>query len=231
MEESSSSLPITRRKNILLGISGSVASIKLNELILHLTTLNSRVNICVIPTNNSLHFVPHFQSIINKQMPTLTERLEFLLDNKEEKKSKEDNINTIFSFTDEDEWSSWQKRTDPVLHIELKKWADLFLIAPLDANTLAKLSNGLCDNLLTCVARAWDIREVIQKIRPVIVCPAMNTFMFEHPITARQLRVLGEEFGFTIVDCIEKVLVCGDVGMGAMASVESIVDVVKNLII
>lgn len=137
--------------------------------------------------------------------------------------------NIVFSFTDEDEWSSWQKRSDPVLHIELKKWADIFLIAPLDANTMAKLANGLCDNLLTCVARAWDIREV--KRRPVVVCPAMNTFMYEHPITSRQLGVLREEFGFTVVDCVEKVLMCGDVGLGAMASVETIAGAVKNLVV
>lgn len=43
-------------------------------------------------------------------------------------------------FTDQDEWTLWKTRGDPVLHIELGKWADIFLIAPLDANTLAKLS-------------------------------------------------------------------------------------------
>lgn len=46
----------------------------------------------------------------------------------------------------------WQGRGDPVLHIELRKWADLFIIAPLDANTLAKLACGICDNLLVS---AW----------------------------------------------------------------------------
>lgn len=48
---------------------------------------------------------------------------------------------------------------DPVLHIELRKWADLLVIAPLTANSLAKLANGMADNLLTCVARAWDYRK------------------------------------------------------------------------
>ena len=43
---------------------------------------------------------------------------------------------------------AWQKRGDPVLHIELRKWADVMVIAPLDANTLAKIATGLCDNLL-----------------------------------------------------------------------------------
>lgn len=42
----------------------------------------------------------------------------------------------------------WNGRSDPVLHIELRRWADLMLVAPLDANTLAKLANGICDNLL-----------------------------------------------------------------------------------
>ncbi len=51
---------------------------------------------------------------------------------------------------DELEWHQWKKKGDPVLHIELRKWADLFVICPLSANSLAKLSNGLCDNLLVC---------------------------------------------------------------------------------
>lgn len=51
------------------------------------------------------------------------------------------------TYLDEDEWK-WKTRGDPVLHIELRKWADMILIAPLSANTLAKVSNGLCDNLL-----------------------------------------------------------------------------------
>ena len=47
---------------------------------------------------------------------------------------------------------SWSSRSDPVLHIELRKWADLLVLAPLDANTLAKIATGLCDNLLV---RRW----------------------------------------------------------------------------
>ena len=94
------------------------------------------------------------------------------------------------------------------------------MIAPLSANTLAKLANGLCDNLLTCVCRAW-------KDKPLLVCPAMNTAMWEHPITARQLNDL-TSFGYHIVQPIEKRLACGDVGMGAMASVDTIVETVLS---
>lgn len=46
-----------------------------------------------------------------------------------------------------------------MLHIELRKWADLLLIAPLSANSLAKIANGMADNLLTSVVRAWDYKK------------------------------------------------------------------------
>ena len=58
---------------------------------------------------------------------------------------------------DDDEWpGNAYQRDDPVKHIDLRRWADLLVIAPLDANTLAKLAMGLSDNCLTCVWRAWD---------------------------------------------------------------------------
>eukprot|EP00076_Gallus_gallus_P015483 XP_015134528.1 phosphopantothenoylcysteine decarboxylase isoform X3 [Gallus gallus] len=97
----------------------------------------------------------------------------------------------------------WKGRSDPVLHIELRRWADLMLVAPLDANTLAKLANGICDNLLTCVIRAWDLHK------PLLFCPAMNTAMWEHPITAQQVEQL-KGFGYTEIPCVVKKLVCGD---------------------
>src|SRR5215468_7916105 len=91
---------------------------------------------------------------------------------------------------DADEWPGQRyRRDDAVLHIELRRWADLFVVAPLDANTLAKLACGLCDNCLTCVWRAWDVA------RPVVVAPAMNTLMWQHPFTRRHLRSLAADAG------------------------------------
>ena len=63
-------------------------------------------------------------------------------------------------FSDAEEWDGWQGRSDPVLHIELRKIGSMLLVAPLSANTMAKFANGLCDNLLTCVFRCWDFRRV-----------------------------------------------------------------------
>lgn len=116
---------------------------------------------------------------------------------------------------DEEEWRSWRQVGDPVLHIELRRWADLLLVAPLSANSLAKMANGLCDNLLTCVIRAWEFSK------PLVVAPAMNTAMWQSPFTAKHLAVL-HEMGVHVVDPISKRLACGDVGQGAMASPEDI---------
>jgi phosphopantothenoylcysteine decarboxylase len=145
---------------------------------------------------------------------------------------------------DEDEWPGQDQgqryvRGDAVLHIELRRWASLLLIAPLDANTLAKLALGQCDNCLTSVWRAWD------PTRPTILAPAMNTLMWQHPATVRHLRLLAADAGvmlpdgldldaqiawlnwqarhLRVVPPISKRLACDDVGMGAMAEVETIV--------
>nr|XP_045251744.1 phosphopantothenoylcysteine decarboxylase isoform X7 [Macaca fascicularis] len=117
----------------------------------------------------------------------------------------------------------WKSRSDPVLHIDLRRWADLLLVAPLDANTLGKVASGICDNLLTCVIRAWD------RSKPLLFCPAMNTAMWEHPITAQQVDQL-KAFGYVEIPCVAKKLVCGDEGLGAMAEVGTIVDKVKEVL-
>ena len=123
-------------------------------------------------------------------------------------------------FDDEDEWAAYENN-NKVLHIELMKWADVFVIAPCSANTLAKLANGICDNLLTCVARAWDFNKKI------IIAPSMNTLMYTHPITKNHLDTL-TNWGYIIVPPIEKKLYCGDVGIGAMAHIDDIVKHYEN---
>lgn len=117
---------------------------------------------------------------------------------------------------DHDEWEAWDVVGDSVRHIELKDWADVMLLAPLSANTLGKLANGLADNLLTCIARAWITTK------PFLFAPAMNTDMWSHPITARQLRLLNE-LGYKMIPPVEKKLACGVVGNGGLATVDSIV--------
>lgn len=110
----------------------------------------------------------------------------------------------------------------PVLHIELRKWADVLVIAPLSANTLAKMANGLCDNLLTNVVRAWD------PTKPIIVAPAMNTEMWKGPFSLQHLNSLRKVYDFNIVSPQIKILACGDVCTGAMAQIENIINAVQK---
>jgi len=124
--------------------------------------------------------------------------------------------------TDADEWGVW-KQEESVLHIDLRRKASILVLAPLDANTLAKMANGLCDNLLTSVIRAWDTN------RPIVIAPAMNTFMWEHPLTAEHIRRISELPCVHVVQPQTKTLVCGDTGVGAMCDIEQIVSKVEAL--
>ena len=131
-------------------------------------------------------------------------------------------------YQDEDEWIWEDNRTkyqkdDKVLHIELRNRSSALVIAPCSANTLAKISNGICDNLLTCVARAWD------PIRPVIIAPSMNTQMWNHPITSIHLKMIAKFSNHNdFVYPQYKMLACNTEGMGAMAEIDKIVDQVSK---
>ncbi|XP_024413125.2 phosphopantothenoylcysteine decarboxylase isoform X5 [Desmodus rotundus] len=88
---------------------------------------------------------------------------------------------------------------------------------------LPLLVSALLDIPGTCVIRAWDRRK------PLLFCPAMNTAMWEHPITSQQVGQL-QAFGYVEIPCVAKKLVCGDQGLGAMAEVDTIVDKVKEVL-
>jgi phosphopantothenoylcysteine decarboxylase len=201
---------------VLLGVTGSVAAIYTRELFEELRGDGHHVR--VVATAPALHFFdPTFLSPLKPGI-------------------RNPDVVTL----DQDEWTGERyQRGDPVLHIELRRWADVLVIAPLDANTLAKLATGICDNCLTCVYRAWD------RSRPIVLAPAMNTLMWEHPQTARHLAqicadVTGREppqFADVIELCkwinaqtqlltvatpIVKPLACSDIGMGAMANREEL---------
>ncbi|KAN0074740.1 Flavoprotein [Tylopilus felleus] len=122
-------------------------------------------------------------------------------------------------WTDDDEWSGTYALGDPILHIELRRWADIVLVAPCSANTLAKIAAGLCDNLVTSLLRA------LAPTTPTYIFPAMNTLMYEHPLTAEHLRIVREVVKYHVVGPIGKGLACGDVGQGAMTEWKDIVKI------
>lgn len=209
--------------NLLLGVTGSVAAIRTPEIYAALKQAGHQVR--VVATQAALYFFD--PAAIDPADPAHPAR------------------NPAIVSLDEDEWPGPRyRRDDPVLHIELRRWADLLLIAPLDANTLAKLAGGLADNCLTCVWRAWD------PARPVVLAPAMNTLMWEHPLTAQHLRQLAAGAGapnlpteldldalierlnaacprLRLVPPVSKRLACGDVGVGALAPLDDILSAVR----
>jgi phosphopantothenoylcysteine decarboxylase len=213
---------------VILGVTGSVAAIRTPELYAELKRAADQVK--VVATGPSLYF---FDPAVLDAHGGASGR------------------NPAIVVLDEDEWPGRSAghryvRDDPVLHIELRRWADVFVIAPLDANTLAKLANGLADNCLTCVWRAWDTS------RPVVLAPAMNTLMWEHPLTRRHLALIAANAGVSVPDHLDldrviewinqncptlrivspqsKRLACGDVGIGAMAALEEITSAVNAAI-
>lgn len=223
------------KKHLLLAASGSVATIKIPNIIQALSHHNN-LSIRLILTKSASEFLagqsheqPHLSSLTNIK-----------------------NVDSVFQ--DEDEWTYPWIRGNPILHIELRRWAHILLIAPLSANTLAKIIGGFSDNLLTSVVRAWDTTGLVEasdfqhvRRKRILVAPAMNTAMWRHPVTRKQIAVLEDEWGvkdggveegedggsseegwFEVLKPQEKELACGDVGDGAMKDWREIVDVIEK---
>ena len=106
-------------------------------------------------------------------------------------------------------------------HIELADKADLLIVAPATANTLAKFAHGLADDLLACVYLATRA--------PVLIAPAMNGKMWEHPATVRNRQVL-EERGHRFVEPVEGELACGYEGSGKLCDIVTIADAAAEML-
>ncbi|MDR2088737.1 MAG: phosphopantothenoylcysteine decarboxylase [Clostridiales Family XIII bacterium] len=111
---------------------------------------------------------------------------------------------------------------EDVRHISLARGADLCLIAPATANIIGKLAAGIADDMLSTVVMA--VRGV-----PVLICPAMNTAMYENPITQGNIGKLAAA-GYRFIEPKESLLACGDLGRGALADVETILAEARALL-
>ena len=104
-------------------------------------------------------------------------------------------------------------------HVELGLWADLFIIAPATANTLAKMANGICDNML--------LASYLSAKCPVFFAPAMDLDMWKHPSTQRNITTL-LEYGNQLIPVENGLLASGLVGKGRLAEPEHIVEYINN---
>ena len=203
------------KHHILLAATGSVATIKL-PLIAYDLVKHPNVSIRIVVTPPAAQFLQSQSA----EQPLLTSLLDL------------PGVEGIYQ--DADEWTKPWVRGNKILHIELRRWAHLLVIAPLSANSLSKVVNGMSDGLLLNIVRAWDTTGLVDGRRKrIFVAPAMNTAMWRHPITRKQIKVLEEDWGagengegegwITVLRPVEKELACGDVGDGAMMDWKAIV--------
>uniref|UniRef100_A0A0M3IM90 Flavoprotein domain-containing protein n=1 Tax=Ascaris lumbricoides TaxID=6252 RepID=A0A0M3IM90_ASCLU len=134
----------------------------------------------------------------------------------------DENVFDQIIYQDEDEWDLWKKQGDPLLHLELCNWADTMLIAPLSANSMAKLANGFCDNLLTSVVRAWDSNK------PLYYAPAISSAAWKSPLTQQQRKTLQEILGFKEIAMMGKEQDVSPLSAGLMASVDFIASTIAD---
>ena len=179
-------------KKILLGVCGGIAAYKICSLVRELKKLNNEVRVVMTPTST--------QFVTPLTFSTLSEN-EVLVD------FFPPNTNTNTNYS--------------VNHIKLSLWADLILIAPATANTIAKITYGFADNLLTSL--------VLAKRCPVALCPSMDVDMYENPITQKNLSLLRER-GFFIIEPETGFLASGLSGKGRLPEISSIIQKIDNIL-
>ncbi|TVZ09603.1 phosphopantothenoylcysteine decarboxylase/phosphopantothenate--cysteine ligase [Cellulophaga sp. RHA_52] len=171
-------------KNILLGITGGIAAYKTTFLVRLL--IKAGANVKVILTDSASSFVSPLT------LATLSKNA----------------VLTSFVSEDKEEGTSWNN------HVEMGLWADLMVIAPATANTLSKMSNGVCDNLL--------LATYLSAKCPVFFAPAMDLDMYKHPSTVASFSKLAS-FGNIMIPAGSGELASGLHGEGRMAEPEDIV--------
>ncbi len=177
-----------KNKNIILGVTGSIAAYKAAELASQLSKAGANVNVILTESAVKLVSPLTFRSVTGKKV--------FI----------EDNL--------------WET-TDHITHISLAVAADLMLIAPASANTIAKIAHGQADNLLTLTALAIRC--------PLVIAPAMDAGMYGNSFTQENVKIL-EEHAITILGPAEGHLASGLKGKGRMLEPEELFAFVRFLL-
>jgi phosphopantothenoylcysteine decarboxylase len=170
-------------KNVVLGVTGSIAAYKAADLASQLTRHGCEVH--AILTADALHFITPLPFKTLSRNPVITDLY--------------------------DEEEGWKPT-----HIRLADEADLLLIAPATAQTIAKLALGLANDALSCVALALNPRA------PILIAPAMNGKMWLHPATQQNVATLKAR-GAQFIGPEEGLLSCGYEGLGRLWPVEQVV--------
>ncbi|CBW25510.1 putative coenzyme A biosynthesis bifunctional protein CoaBC [Halobacteriovorax marinus SJ] len=184
---------------VLLGVCGSIAAYKTLDLARSLVKAGHEVK--VVLTRGAQEFV----------VPNVYKYL---------------GVSEVFYAGDDFNYPDKTPRSSNVLHIELAKWADKLVIAPLSANTLSTLSRGGANDLLSSIFLA------IEQNKQILLFPAMNTNMLNHPFVkenfelVEKIKSLPQVF---VATTKEGELACGDVGEGKLSDIEDIHELIETL--
>src|SRR6266498_2366723 len=173
---------MAKKRNIVLGVTGSIAAYKAADLTSQLTKQGCDVH--VVMTADALRFITALPFKTLSRNPVVTDLY--------------------------DEEEGWKPT-----HIRLADEADLLLIAPATANSIAKLAHGIADDALTCIALALNPKA------KVLMAPALNGKMWLHPATQQNVATLKSR-GVEFIGPEEGMLSCGYEGLGRLWDVEKI---------
>ncbi|WP_170379364.1 flavoprotein [Ruegeria atlantica] len=190
----------TEKRNVLLCACGSSAADKVPELVERITKAGH--NVKLIPSVSAERFFRDFGA----------ERIERCITHND-------------YYRDDDEWNFRYIEFGMPLrasHLALCDWADCVIVAPVTCNTMGKIANGIADNLLTSVFVAWQYRN-----KPVILCPACNTNMWNNVTTQNNVEKL-RDLGIDLVGPRKGRLSNGMMGIGMMATPDQIMEVLDE---
>ena len=175
-------------RNIVLGVTGSIAAYKAVDLASKLTQAGAHLNVIMTPEATKFVAPITFQSVIGRRPY----------------------------------WDMWDANSGLAeAHVALARQAELLVIAPATATIIARLALGLAEEMVSLTALATRA--------PVIVCPAMDSYMFEHPATQEHLATLGSR-GVEIVGPEEGRLASGQTGRGRLSEVETIIGWIRHVL-
>jgi phosphopantothenoylcysteine decarboxylase/phosphopantothenate--cysteine ligase len=180
---------MAKKKNIILGVTASIAIYKACEIVRRLKEEDCSVTVVMTKEAEELIRPLVFQSLSGNKV-----------------------YRGLF-----DDPQTWE-----IEHVSLAKQADLVLIAPATANIIGKIASGICDDLLTCIVCATKA--------PVLIAPAMNENMYENKITQENIKKL-KSLGYRFIEPRRGKLACGEMGVGCLAEVETIMKEIKRIII
>lgn len=206
---------MAKTKEIILGVTGSIAAYKACEIIRRLQ--DSGCSVTVVMTRGAEHFITPLT------LASLSGRSVYrdMFDEKEGSWQRFDSSRRMSGLAHRPERATNEMRSESygMNHILMGQKADTLLIAPATANIIGKIANGIADDLLSCIAITTKAK--------ILIAPAMNEDMYKNKIVQGNIAKL-KSLGVHFIDPVHGKLACGTFGEGHLADVEDIVKATRS---